>query len=63
MASFNLIQISKYILYASNVKRDQMPRSVVSGLVLQCLPTPHKKDAMLIWVKTLYSNVNARVNS
>ena len=27
------------------------PRFAASDLVLHCLPTSHKKDAMLIWVK------------
>ena len=28
----------------------QTPRSAASDLGMHCLPTSHKKDAMLIWV-------------
>ena len=30
-----------------------MPRSAASGLGLHCLDMSHKKDARLIWVKSL----------
>ena len=33
------------------VETEQMPRSAASGLGLHCLPTSHKNNARLIWVK------------
>ena len=53
MVSFNSITIFylfKKILYVSSAKPDQTPRSVATDLVLHCLHTFHKKEAMLIWV-------------
>ena len=32
---------------------DETPLSVASGLGLHCLPTSNKKDARLIWVKSI----------
>ena len=31
---------------------DQTPRSVASDQGLHCLPMSHKKEAMLIWIKS-----------
>ena len=46
MVFFNFIQILIKTLLANS--GDQTPRSVVSDLGLQCLPTSHKKDVRLI---------------
>ena len=34
---------------------DQTPRSAASDLGLHCLSMSHKKDARLIWVKSLHA--------
>ena len=36
---------------SNNGDPDQKLHSVTSDLGLHCLPSPHKKDAGLIWVK------------
>ena len=41
------------MLQANSGDPDQTPRSVASGLGLHLLPSSHKKDARLIWVKIL----------
>ena len=35
---------------------DLSPHCVASDPGLHCLPISHKKDARLIWVKTLFTN-------
>ena len=45
-----LLKFQKKLLFEDSGKSDQMPRSVASDLVLQCLPMSHKKGARLIWV-------------
>ena len=37
-----------------------MPHSAASDLGLHCLPTSHKKDASLIWVKPVNHVINKR---
>ena len=43
--------------FRNSVDPDQTPRTVASDLGLHCLPMSHKKDARLIWVKLLTSDV------
>ena len=38
-----------YILLANSAEPDQTPRSVISDLVLHCLPMSYKKDVRLKW--------------
>ena len=47
---FNII-IQVLIVHPFKQTVDQTPRSVASDLGLHCLPTSHKKDDMLRWVK------------
>ena len=50
MVFFIFMQILN-ILQANSGDPDQMPLSGASGLGLHYLPSSHKKDARLIWVK------------
>ena len=53
--------ISIQILIEQSVSKhrdpDQTPHSAASGLGLHCLPTSHKKDTRLIWVKVYFLKV------
>ena len=46
------------MLQANSGDPDQTPHSVASGLGLHGLHMSHKKDARLIWVKTIDSDFN-----
>ena len=48
-----LFQFSMKIMSANRIALDWTPRFAASHLRLFCLPMFHKKDARLIWVKSL----------
>ena len=41
-------------MLANSRDPDQTPRFAASDLGMHCLPTSHKKDAMLIWVNFFF---------
>ena len=49
-----LFHFSMNIMSANRIAPDGTPRFAASHLGLFCFPISHKKDARLIWVKTLY---------
>ena len=55
MVFFIFIQILIEHLQAYSGDPDQTPRSVAPGLDMRYLPTSHKKDARLLWVKNDFS--------
>ena len=69
MVNFNFIQILKVDSVSMQCKTRSdataecgilLPQSVASDLDLHCLPTSHKKNTRLIWVKTcsMPTNIN-----
>ena len=49
--------------FANRIAPDGTPRFAASHMGLFCLPTFHKKDAKLIWVKTLLGKFLLHLNT
>ena len=52
-----LFHFSMKIMSANRIAPDGTPRYAASHLGKLCLPLSHKKDARLIWVKTLFKKL------